>query len=77
MGLSVLSILRLTINVAADSHLSFPIKELINRFHSMVSPDSKKGNGTQKAQRYKKESRSLLVPLVLLVFRSRLLFTGR
>jgi hypothetical protein len=31
MGLSVLSILTLTINVAAVSDLSFPIKELINQ----------------------------------------------
>jgi hypothetical protein len=42
MSLSVLSILRLTVNLAAVSDLSFPIKELINRF------EKQSGNGLGK-----------------------------
>src|SRR6516225_9949979 len=36
MALSVLSILALTINVAAASDLSFPIKEIINQFEKQT-----------------------------------------
>ena len=39
MGLSVLSILRLTVNIAAASDLSFPIKELINQFEAADATD--------------------------------------